>query len=64
MPPASCSHAEEPLVEGWLEGSVLECPRHGAQFDLRSGEPLSLPATDPIPVFAVEIRDGEIFADI
>jgi 3-phenylpropionate/trans-cinnamate dioxygenase ferredoxin subunit len=56
-----CSHAEEELHEGWLEGDTIECPRHGAQFCLRTGEALSLPATDPIEVFEVKTDGGELY---
>ena len=59
-----CSHEHEHLAEGWLEDSHVECPRHGAMFDLKTGEALSLPATEPIETFPLEIRDGEIWAGI
>ena len=59
-----CSHEHEHLSEGWLEGPHVECPRHGAMFDLRSGEALSLPATEPIEVYPLEIRDGDIYVGI
>ena len=52
----TCSHADISLSEGEVEGCMIECWGHGSQFDLRSGEPLQLPAYDPVPVFAVEIR--------
>ncbi len=55
-----CSHEHEFLSEGWLEGCNIECPRHGAQFDLRTGEALSLPATEPIEVFALRIIGEDI----
>ena len=44
-----CSHDGGPLGEGELDGYCLACPRHGAQFDVRSGEPLSMPATGTVP---------------
>jgi len=56
-----CSHEHEHLSDGWLENHHIECPRHGAMFDLRTGEALSLPATEPIQVYPLEIRDGEIY---
>jgi 3-phenylpropionate/trans-cinnamate dioxygenase ferredoxin component len=58
------SHEHEHLAEGWLEGAVIECPRHGAQFDVKTGEALSLPATEPIPVYPVEMRGDDVFVDI
>ena len=42
---------------------TLECPQHGSAFDLRSGEPLSLPAVRPVPTWAVEVRDGDVYLE-
>ncbi len=53
-----CSHADVPLSEGEVADCAIECWLHGSQFDLRTGVPLSLPATVPVPVFAVEV-EGE-----
>jgi 3-phenylpropionate/trans-cinnamate dioxygenase ferredoxin subunit len=55
-----CSHAEASLSEGEVFGSEVECPRHGAVFDLTTGNPLSLPATKPNRMFPVTIVDGAI----
>ena len=51
-----CSHADVPLSEGEVSDCAIECWLHGSQFDLRTGVPLSLPATVPVPVFAVEVQ--------
>ncbi|MBA3490374.1 MAG: non-heme iron oxygenase ferredoxin subunit [Longispora sp.] len=59
-----CSHARIALSEGEIEGCTLECWLHGSRFDLRTGEPTGLPATKPVPVYPVEIRDGEIYVSI
>ena len=56
-----CSHAAVALSEGEIEGCTLECWLHGSRFDLRTGEPTGLPATEPVAVFPVEIRDGDIY---
>ncbi|MEX1125006.1 MAG: non-heme iron oxygenase ferredoxin subunit [Acidimicrobiia bacterium] len=56
-----CSHAEASLAEGEVYGTDVECPRHGSEFDLRTGEPLSLPATRPVPVYEVKIEDGNVY---
>jgi 3-phenylpropionate/trans-cinnamate dioxygenase ferredoxin subunit len=56
-----CSHAEVPLSEGEIDGCTLECWLHGSRFDLRTGEPTGLPATEPVPVYPVEIRSGDIY---
>jgi 3-phenylpropionate/trans-cinnamate dioxygenase ferredoxin subunit len=59
----TCSHADISLSEGEVEGCLIECWGHGSQFDLRSGEPLQLPAYDPGPVFAVTIEGDEVYVD-
>ena len=59
-----CSHAEASLAEGELFDGEVECPRHGAGFDVATGEPLSLPATKPVRTFTTEVRDGEVMITI
>lgn len=56
-----CSHAEASLAEGELFGTEVECPRHGSEFDVTTGKPGSLPATQPVPTYGVEIVGGEVF---
>ena len=56
-----CSHAAVALSEGEVDGCTLECWLHGSRFDLRSGAPTGLPAVEPVAVFPVEIRDGDIY---
>ena len=56
-----CSHAAVALSEGEVDGCTLECWLHGSRFDLRTGEPTGLPATEPVAIFPVEIRDGDIY---
>jgi 3-phenylpropionate/trans-cinnamate dioxygenase ferredoxin subunit len=56
-----CSHDGQPLTEGLLEGTAIECPRHGARFDVRTGRPLCMPAVEPIAVFEVRVEGGVIF---
>jgi 3-phenylpropionate/trans-cinnamate dioxygenase ferredoxin subunit len=53
-----CSHAEASLAEGEVFDYEVECPRHGSEFDLRTGKPLSLPATKPVATYEVMIEDG------
>lgn len=57
----TCSHAEISLSEGFVEGNRIECWAHGAQFDLDTGSALTLPATDPVPVYELNIVDGDIY---
>lgn len=59
-----CSHAESDLAEGNLEGCVIECPLHGAMFDMRDGKVLSLPATQPLKSFPAKIENGIIMVDV
>lgn len=53
-----CSHAEASLSEGEVFGLDVECPRHGSEFSLETGEPDSLPATKPVPVYEVIVEGG------
>jgi 3-phenylpropionate/trans-cinnamate dioxygenase ferredoxin subunit len=55
-----CSHDDGPLGDGELEGFEINCPRHGAKFDVRTGDVLSLPAIVDIPAYPVRIRGGQI----
>ncbi len=59
----TCSHAEASLSEGDLDidRCVIECPLHGSSFDLRTGDPLSLPAVEPVRVHHIETTsDGRL----
>ncbi len=55
-----CSHDGGPVGEGELEGYVIICPRHGARFDVRTGQVTLLPAVEDIPAYPVRIREGMI----
>ena len=59
-----CSHAAVALSEGEVDGCTLECWLHGSRFDLKTGQPTGLPATEPVPVYPVEVRDGEVFVNV
>ena len=59
----TCTHGEISLSEGFVEGETLECWAHGSQFSLLTGKPLNLPAYEPVPVYAVELIDGDVFID-
>lgn len=59
-----CSHAEASLAEGEVWDLTVECPRHGSEFDLRTGEPRALPATVPVPVYPVSIEDGVVYLEL
>ena len=57
----TCTHANVSLSEGevWCDEREIECPKHSSTFSLTTGEPLTLPATQPVPVFRTEV-DGDI----
>ena len=57
-----CSHEDFSLSEGevWVDECEIECPRHGSTFDLVTGQPCSLPATQPVAVYGVEVDGGTV----
>ncbi|HAW52043.1 MAG TPA: biphenyl 2,3-dioxygenase [Flavobacteriales bacterium] len=55
-----CTHDDGPLGDGDLEDYNVVCPRHGAEFDLRTGKAVSMPAVVDIPAYPVKVRDGKI----
>jgi 3-phenylpropionate/trans-cinnamate dioxygenase ferredoxin component len=61
-----CSHDNGPLAEGEVdqESCTVECPRHGSLFDLKTGQPKSLPAYVPVDVFPVIIEDETIKLEV
>jgi 3-phenylpropionate/trans-cinnamate dioxygenase ferredoxin subunit len=59
-----CSHAAVPLSEGEVDGYTIECWLHGSCFDLRTGQPTSMPATIPVPVYPVKIEGDDVLVAI
>lgn len=59
----TCTHADASLSEGEVFDDVreIECPRHAASFSLETGEPQSLPATEPARTYAVEVVGAEVW---
>ncbi|MEZ4667002.1 MAG: non-heme iron oxygenase ferredoxin subunit [Anaerolineae bacterium] len=55
-----CTHDDGPLAEGTLDNCTIECPRHGATFDIRSGKVLTAPALVAVPSYIVKIVNNEI----
>jgi len=57
-----CSHDDGPLCEGdWdADDGVVICPRHGANFDIRTGDALTLPAFQPVSTYRVHVADGQV----
>ena len=56
-----CSHAEIALSEGEVTGKGLECWLHGSCFDLRTGEPSSPPASEPVDTYAVRMHGAHVY---
>ena len=59
-----CSHAAIPLSEGDVEDGEIECYLHGSRFDLRTGEPLGLPATEPVAVSPCQVSGNDVLVDV
>jgi 3-phenylpropionate/trans-cinnamate dioxygenase ferredoxin subunit len=59
-----CTHDGGPLGEGRLAGDTVECPRHGARFDLKTGAVRALPAVRPVRAYQVEVQGGEISVEV
>ena len=59
-----CTHDGGPLGEGRLHDHAIACPRHGAKFDIRTGRPLTMPATVPTLVHEVKVVGEDIFVRI
>lgn len=58
-----CTHDGGPLGEGDLDDGQLVCPRHGARFDVRTGDALALPAFEPVATFQVKLQDGDLLIE-
>jgi 3-phenylpropionate/trans-cinnamate dioxygenase ferredoxin subunit len=59
-----CSHADVPLSDGEVADCEIECWLHGSRFDLRTGKPSGPPATVAVPVYPVQVRDGDVLVDV
>ncbi len=62
----TCSHADVSLSEGevWADDCAIECWKHGSRFDLRTGQPDTLPATQPVPVFVARVENGDVLIEL
>ena len=58
-----CSHANVSLSEGEVEDCQIECWLHGSMFDLRTGKPTNLPATEPVATFPIDVRGTDVYVD-
>lgn len=59
-----CTHEQESLSDGDLEGTQVECPAHGSRFDLETGEPSGFPAEEPTNVYKVTIVGDDVLVDV
>lgn len=59
-----CTHDDGPLGEGYLIGDEIECPRHGARFNVKTGQVTVLPAIVPVPTFEVKIEGDTVYVDV
>jgi 3-phenylpropionate/trans-cinnamate dioxygenase ferredoxin subunit len=59
-----CSHAAIPLSVGDVGDGEIECYLHGSRFDLATGKPLGLPATEPVAVYRCHIRGDDLLVDV
>jgi 3-phenylpropionate/trans-cinnamate dioxygenase ferredoxin subunit len=61
-----CSHADFSLAEGeiWADDKEIECWKHGSTFSLVTGQPQSLPATVPVPVYAVRVEGDDLIVEV
>lgn len=60
----TCTHDDGPLGSGKLDGFAIECPRHGARFDVRDGRVLQMPAAVPVQSYPTRVVNDEIQIDI
>ena len=61
-----CSHAEASIAEGevWPDECEIECPKHGSAISLKTGEPLTLPATQPQPTYKVRVEGDDVLVRV
>jgi 3-phenylpropionate/trans-cinnamate dioxygenase ferredoxin subunit len=59
-----CTHDGGSLDQGKLDGNQIECPRHGARFDVTTGRALCLPAVRPVRTYPVRVHDGTVEVDV
>lgn len=59
-----CTHDGGPLADGELIGNEIECPRHGARFDVRTGAVTRMPACEPVETYPVKVEGDQIFVSL
>jgi naphthalene 1,2-dioxygenase system ferredoxin subunit len=59
-----CTHAMASMHDGIQEGEIIECPLHDGKFNIKTGEALCPPVTEPLPTYEVKVEDGKIFVKV
>jgi 3-phenylpropionate/trans-cinnamate dioxygenase ferredoxin component len=59
-----CSHAQVALSEGEVDDGTIECWLHGSRFDMATGRPTGLPATEPVPVYPVKVEGDDVYVAV
>jgi 3-phenylpropionate/trans-cinnamate dioxygenase ferredoxin subunit len=59
-----CTHDGAPLAHGRFRGDQITCPRHGARFNVRTGEALSMPAFEPVETYQVKVEGNDILIEV
>jgi 3-phenylpropionate/trans-cinnamate dioxygenase ferredoxin component len=59
----TCSHEESSLSEGFVEDDLVDCPKHGSQFEIKTGKNLSLPATKPVAAYRVVVEGEDVYVE-
>ncbi len=60
----ACSHAQALLSEGFVDARTVQCPLHGAEFDIRTGKCISEPPYDDVQAFEVRVEGGEVYVNL
>ncbi len=59
-----CTHDDGPLGSGKLSGTAIECPRHGARFDVRTGAVLRMPAAFPVKSYPTRVEGDQVMVEV
>ena len=60
----TCTHQQQPLHEGLVDGDTLVCAAHAATFDLSTGRSVGVPEVAPVPLYACKVEDGAVLVDL
>jgi 3-phenylpropionate/trans-cinnamate dioxygenase ferredoxin subunit len=60
----TCTHQQQPLHEGTVDGETLVCAAHAATFDLTSGESIGVPTVEPVAVYACKVEGDSVLVDL